>query len=191
MKHVMIGFLSILLIFSFSFGVDLKKKNSDSMHLKFDSFDNMDLDIEDGTVIMRYNHDNYRQVEITSDYELYVEGKHIKTSDKEKVLLKEFHDKMYDLIEEAQVIGMKGAKIGVKGAKVGLNALVGVIRLISPDYDSEDLERDMEEETEKLEKEAEVLEEQAEELEETAAELEELHEILIRTFPEIERARNR
>ena len=114
-------------------------------------------------------------VEITEEYELYVDDEFIKLTEYQQELTESYYEMVMQILDDARHIGLKGAKMGVSGAKIGLMAVVGVVKLLSPDYDEEDLERELEEEAEKLEAEAEVLEEEAELIEEIAAELEEVH----------------
>jgi len=73
----------------------------------------------------------------------------------------------------------------MQGAKIGLKAVVGVVRLISLDYDTDDLERDLDRETDKIEEKVERLEEKAEDLEDLADELEELRVRMRREIREL------
>ena len=57
----------------------------------------------------------------------------------------------------AKMLGIEGAKIGAGGVKLGFTAIAKVVKLLSDEYDTDDLEEDLEREAEKLEKKAERL----------------------------------
>jgi len=180
----------ILVILIFTIGSAMAFDERD--HRKYITLDdgclmnNFDLDIDDGTIIIN-SHGRYSDVvEITDEYELYINDRHIKTDAEQKALLGEFHSKTMDLIEEAKVIGLEGAEIGLKGAKLGMHAVGGVFRLLLPDFDTDDLEDELEREAEKLEAQAEELEIQAEELEDIAEDLEDLADELVQKIPELD-----
>ena len=148
--------------------------------------DNMEIELDDGTVIITRHSFHSDVIEITEDYELYINDRHIETNEKQKDLLGKFYTQSVILVEEAEEVGLKGAKIGAKGARLGVKAVGGVLRLLSTEYDVEDLEEEMELQAEELEKEADALEEQAEELEDIADELEELADEMVQNIPELE-----
>ncbi len=149
-------------------------------------FENVRVQIDDGSVILINQDDDDERVEFTKDYDLLINGDYIKLNHKQQKLVKEFHSLSFDLIDEAKNIGLEGAKVGISGAALGLVAVSNVFKLLSPDYDSEDFEREMEEQAEKLEKKAEKLEEKAEELEEIADELDEIRDDLQKITPELQ-----
>lgn len=150
------------------------------------SYGSYEVDVEDGTVIITLNDRDADVVEITPDYELFINGERIKTNDEQKKLLGKFHSKTLVLVEQSKAIGIEGAKIGVKGAGLGLKALGGVFRLMDDDFDSDDLERELEKEAAKLEANAADLEIQAEELEDIADELEDIADELSQSIPELD-----
>lgn len=155
---------------------DFKKKY---MHC----IQNADIDIEKESIIIK--NDDY-EVEITSDYELYVNGKCVKTNADQKELVKEYHDLIFEIIDRAKEVGKEGAKLGIHGAKIGLQAIVGVFKLLRDDYDTDDLEEELELKSDELNEKAEELEKEAEKLEYLASDLEDLHEALIEEIPELE-----
>ena len=129
------------------------------------------------------------EVEITEDYELYIDGKKTRLSRDEKEMVREYYHLADDIIETAHRIGWEGAKVGVQGAAIGLKAIVNVVKLISPNYTTEDLEEDMDREAEKIEAKAEVLEERAEVIDEIAEDLEDLHIEMKREIRELRNLR--
>jgi len=148
---------------------------------------NVDIKTDHGSIYLT-NHDNDDfSVEITDEYDLYIDGDKIKTDDQQKELLKDCYILTYEISTDARSIGFEGMKIGIKGLKLGIRAIGGVIRLLSPSYDSDDLERDMEYEANKLEKEAESIEDKADLLEEKAKELEIIAETLCEEIPELQK----
>lgn len=152
--------------------------------------DHVNIDYHRGSVFITPEYDDEEgEVEITREYDLFVNGKRIRLNDAQQDLVADYHELVLDIYREAVDIGWEGAKIGVKGAALGLKAVVGVVRLLSPDYDEEDLERDLEREAEKIEKEAEELEEFAGEIEEMAEDLETTHEQMRREIKALNKLR--
>jgi hypothetical protein len=177
MRKIIVISIALIFMFSTAFAVGGKHhKRSSSIKGSWCVMDHMDVDIDKGTIIL--SHRDYKEpvVEITEEYELYINGRHIKTNDHQKELLEEYYETMLELIESAKAIGLKGARIGIDGAKLGLGALGSLFKLISPDYDMEDFEREIEAEAEEIEAKAELLEEEAEELEILADDLEDIYE---------------
>lgn len=148
--------------------------------------DGVSIDVDDGTLIITYKDGGYSRIEITEDYELYVNGRLVKTDREQKELIEDYYDQAIEIIEYAKEIGFEGAEIGIEGAKIGLKAVKGVFKLLLANYDTDDLERDMEREAAKLEARAEKLEEKADELEDMADELEERQEELADHIPELD-----
>jgi len=137
------------------------------------SSDNINIDLEGGSVIV-VNREKHDEVEITGDYELYVNDEYIETDPQQKQLLQEFHTQVMDIKDEAIEVGIEGAKIGLEGAKVGLQAIGGVVKMIFTEYDDDDLDRDLERKTEIIEAKAELLEDRAEDIEDMADDLEDM-----------------
>ena len=174
----------IVLLFSF-FCVNASGVDSDK-HSKFSFFEDIELEIDDdGTIILTDKDYGDGTVEITRNYELYVNGERIETSDRQKEMLEEYYENINRLIVYAKRIGIEGAKIGVEGAKVGAKAIVGVLKMIFTDYDEDDLEDDIEDDAEEIEEMAEKLEKEADGLELLADDLEDLHHDLKDEFPEL------
>lgn len=147
--------------------------------------DNVSVEIEDGTLIFTHDNDD-ETVEITEEYELIVNGRSVHLDAEQRRLVREYYDSFESLIEEAKEIGLQGAKIGVQGAKLGLVAVVGVLKLLSPDYDESDLEADLEIKGEKIERVAAKLEKRANRLEHRAKKLERQHERLREEIEELD-----
>jgi hypothetical protein len=144
--------------------------------------DEVDVKIDDGTVIIR-NRDTDETIEITERYELFIDGRRIRTDARQRELIGEYHDGMIDLTEDAVRLGAEAVTIGAGGVKLGFKAVAKTVRLLRSDYDRRDLERDMERSARKLEARARRLERKAERLEERAEELKKLHEELRERVP--------
>ena len=149
--------------------------------------DNIDIDIKNGTLVLVNKQDEDEIVEITEDYILYVNGKHISTDYRQNMLIKDYYDQFMDIIDCAKEVGWEGARVGLEGAKVGLKATVGLLKVIFTRYKTEDLEEYLEEETEELEEKADELKEKAQEIEEMAEEFKELHHELKENIPELQK----
>ncbi|MEW5924217.1 MAG: hypothetical protein AB1746_09535 [Candidatus Zixiibacteriota bacterium] len=191
MRYFALTLFLMIFLFGSAMGYDEHKSKyskikDDCVTYDYHSYGSYEVDVEDGTVIITLNDRDADVVEITEDYELFINGDRIKTNDEQKKLLGKFHAKTLVLVEQSKVIGLEGAKIGAKGAGLGLKALGGVFRLLDDEYDTKDLERDLEREAAKLEADAEELELQAEEIEDMADELEEIADDLARSIPELD-----
>jgi len=182
-----------MLVVFFSLCSTISAHNDDDCCHSFgdlNCIDHVSIDYHRGSVFINPKYDDEEgEVEITRDYELYVNGKKVELNDEQQDWVMDYHELVRDIYREAMDIGWEGAKIGVKGAALGLKAVVGVVRLLSPDYDEEDLERDLEYEAEKIEIEAEELEEFAEEIEEMAEDLEYTHKLMRREIKQLDRLR--
>ncbi len=143
------------------------------------------FDMDDGVLVIE-DDESGDIVEINEEYELYINGRKIKTSPAGDKLLKEFYVGYEELMDEAKAIGLEGAKIGIEGARIGLKAIGGVFKVIFTSYDGEDLERDMERAAEKIEAKAERLEDRAEEIEDMAHDLEDIGFDLCEEIPELD-----
>ncbi|UCC45082.1 MAG: hypothetical protein JSU65_03955, partial [Candidatus Zixiibacteriota bacterium] len=130
-----------------------------------------DFDFVDGSLIIEHDNRRFETVEITEDYELYVNGKHVETTEEQKLLLADFYHGVEELVDEAMLLGKDGVKVGLAGAKLGIGVLGKLFKMLFTSYDSDDLERDVEREAAKIEAKAAVLEERAEEIEDRADEL--------------------
>lgn len=148
------------------------------------SYDNrVAISIQHGDVLI-YDKDNEDEcVEITAENKLYVRDKLVKTNEKQQDLTREYRRMAISINREAGRIGMEGAKIGLDGAKIGITAVVGVFKLLLPDYSSDDLDRDMNKASESIEAKAELIEKRAEALEDTAKDLERLQKDMKKEIP--------
>jgi len=176
-------FVFIILAVCFNAKADLCDTN------KFDSDlfrgDNISIDYDDDTIIFEcYDEDG--MVEITEDYKLFIDGDEIDLDRKERKLVKKYYENFKDMIELAKEIGIKGAKVGAKGAKLGLYATARVVKLLSEDYDADDMERDIERKAKRIEREAEKLEELSDELEDIADDFENAHRKLRRNIDKLD-----
>jgi hypothetical protein len=147
--------------------------------------DRVAISIRHGDVLIYEKDNDEEAVEITAENRLYVRDKLVKTDEKQQALTREYRDRALDIRHEAGRIGIEGAKIGVDGAKIGIKAVVGVFKLMLPDYNSDDLDRDMNEESDKIEAKADVIEKRAKALEETAKDLERLQREMKEAIPEL------
>jgi hypothetical protein len=162
-------------------GISLNNFHLDNGH----HLNNIDIDVDDGIIILE-GHGGYDGViEINENHELFVNGQIVRLDDDQKELIADFYDNFMFVIDEAKVIGLKGAGIGLEGAKLGFSAIGCLFKMLSADYDEEDMEREMEARAELLEEKAELLEEHAEVLEEAAEELEDIFFIMEEEIPEI------
>lgn len=148
-------------------------------------YENVEVDFENGTIVLTCKYDDSEFVEITEDHDLYVNGRQVKLDRSQRRLVADYYERFTIVIEYAKEIGFEGAKIGIKGTKVGLRALVGVMKVLLSDYESDELEEDLEEEAEDLEELAADLEDKAEDLEHQAESLEDLHHEMRDEIPEI------
>jgi len=179
----------LVLLFSLQTVEARHKSIIDDHHIQ--CLKNVDIDVEGRVVVIR-NKGRSRDrdcIEITEDNELYVNGRLVRTRRIEARLTRDYYQKVMDIWDEARRIGLRGAEVGMEGARIGLKAVAGLVRLLDPDYTSEDLERELERETRRLERKAESLEEDAEDLEDMADDLERLHYKMRRTIPEIKELR--
>ena len=143
------------------------------------------VEFEDGTIILECN-DNDDVVEITGDYELYINGDKVNLDGGQRELVEDYYESLDEIIETAKELGIEGARIGAKGAELGLKAVAGAFKLILDDYDSDDLERDMERHARRIEAQAEKLERKGEKLEDMADRFERTHKKMRRRIPELD-----
>jgi hypothetical protein len=146
--------------------------------------DDIHVSIDDGSVILTHEYED-DEIEITDDYELYINGHMIKTDSRQRELVREYHTLVYRIKDCAVEIGLKGAKIGVEGARIALQAIGGVLKMLFTAYDEDDLDRDMEEATREIEYKAELLEDEAEEIEDMAEDIEDVWYDMQEEIPEI------
>ena len=192
--HKSIAFIVVLsLLCTASPVVQAKKikhhhKNDHSAKIGFDgvTLDNINIDFED-SILKVTNTDENTSFKIDEKYELYINGELISTTPEQKQLTKEMYTSIDMIIEEAKDIGWDGAKIGAEGAKLGLQAILCVFKLISPNYDSDDLESEINAKAKNLEKKAEKIEIRADHIEDMARDLETLTDVMREKIPELKR----
>lgn len=146
------------------------------------------LKIDDGTVIIKQ--DNGRDedvVEITEDYELFINDREVRLTPEQRRYVKDFHGQVFDIIDEGKALGLEGAKLGLGGVEVAFTALAGVVKMIGPDYDEDDLEREVEAKADILEAKADILEERADAIEDMADDLEDIFYDMEDAIPELEK----
>jgi hypothetical protein len=149
------------------------------------SLDHVDLDFEGKTIVLTYHDHRDARVEITEDYELYVNGVLVVTDEDQRKLVSECYLLTMEIVAEAGLLGIKGAQIGVEGACLGIKGLGGVLKMLFTSYDDRDFERDMERAARELERKAERLERRAEDIEQAAERLEFVYSRMEREIPEL------
>jgi hypothetical protein len=182
---------SILIMFTVAFLVCAPVTFAESHHHSIGpmtgqlwSMDDIRVNIDGGSVILTNEYEDGK-IKITEDYELYVDGHLVKTNSRQKNLITEFHDGVFEVKDRAIKIGIKGAKIGVEGAGLGVKAVAGILKMIFTDYDEDDLDRDMEKAAQKIELKADGLEEEAQEIEDLVDHLEDMFYDMDEDIPEI------
>lgn len=165
---------------------DREKRKPHSLQPGFSIGENSKLSFRNESVFITHRHCDDDVVEITSDGILYVNERIVRTDDDQQERIREYYQLAEAVFHDAIRIGAEGAHVGLHGAKLGIQATAGVFRLLLPDYDSEDFERDMEREKSKLETKAKELEEKADQIERDVDCLESLHQELKKSIPELE-----
>lgn len=147
------------------------------------------VDFEDDRLIIEKDGRREGRLEITREYDLFVNGRKIDLDEDQQYLVTDFYDLTQDITDEAVRLGKEGIRIGVDGASLGLKAVCKIFKLLSADYDTEDFEREIEYEARKIEKKAERLEKKAKRIERMAEELEDLAYEMDEEIPEIRELR--
>lgn len=163
-----------------------RDRNRDHISWCNERSDHTSIDMKHGSVMIK--HSGRREtstVEITRDYELYIDDELVKTDKAQTELLKDYHGQLSDIHGQAKEIGWEGARIGVEGAKIGLLAGLGVLKMLFTDYSEDDLEYDVDLAAEKIEAHAEELEEKAEEIEDMVDDLDDITDDLRAAIPEL------
>lgn len=151
------------------------------------------IEVEDD-VYMYEKHDDIiiehedfdEEVVISSKGELFIDGDKIRTSRKERDLLKEYHELATATLNEAEDLAEAGVKIGLKGTELGIKAAAGVFKILLPNYTAEDYEKDVEAAAEKVEEKAEKLEKKADAMEEMVKHIEDIHKELRHRVDELD-----
>ncbi len=147
------------------------------------TFRNKSIDFEDGTLTIEHEDEDWI-VEITDEYDLYVNGERVRVDREQKKLLRRYYRDYEDIEEMAGEIGADAAKIGVAGAKMGVAAVACVAKIFLEDYDC-DVDIDIEIDEDEIEKMAEKLQKKAEKIEDKADDLEKTHRKLRKSIPEL------
>ncbi len=185
MKVIAVYVLAGLLIFAGASSADcVYQVHGVSVH-NGGAFEDMSFDLEDGSIIMTRSGRRVETVEVTENYELYVNGDRVKLDTDQQKLVQEFYYQGMEIVEYAKELGWEGARIGVSGAKLGLKAVGNVFRLLFTGYDTDDFEREMERAAAKIEARAERLEEKAEKVEDMVEDLEDTAWEMDRKIPEL------
>jgi hypothetical protein len=171
--------LALSVIFSMDAGSHRRCRDYDD-----GTFRNKHIDLEDGTLVIEHDDEDWI-VEITEDYELYVNGDRVKTDREQRKLLRSYYRDYEEIEEFAEEIGKEGAKIGLAGAKLGANAAICAAKLLLDDYDSDDMELEIEIDKEALEKMVKKIEKKADKIEDMADDFEKKHRKLRRSIPEL------
>ena len=186
MKVIAVYVLAGLMIFTGSSIADRHHDIHYAHSYDKDVCEGMSFDLDDGSIIITLtDRRSVEIVEITEDYQLYINDEQIELNADQQKLVQEFHIKGMEIVEYAKELGWEGAKIGVSGAKLGLKAVGNVFKLMFTSYDTDDFEREMEREAAKIEARAERLEEKAEKVEDMADDLEEIAWDMEREIPEL------
>jgi len=157
-------------------------------HDEFFRSDDVEVSLDDGSITFT-EEETDETVRITEEYELIVDGRTVHLDHNQQRLVEKYYDRFSDLTEDAIELGKDAAKIGVDGAKLGVHALIGALKLLSSDYDSDDLEVDLDLKGDKIERMAERIEKRGARLEKKAESLKRLHGQLrheIRELDELE-----
>ena len=78
MKKILIFSLLVIVMFSTAFAAGGKHHKSSHFFGTNCTMDNVDIDMDDGTLVMTHRDYDEPIVEITEDHELYINGKKIK-----------------------------------------------------------------------------------------------------------------
>ncbi|MGD1048410.1 MAG: DUF2884 family protein [Candidatus Krumholzibacteriaceae bacterium] len=139
--------------------------------------EDVSVELEGGSILYSHAH-NESTVEITQAHELIVDGRAVRLNRTQQRLVEDYYDTFQSIVDQGKEIGIEAAKVGAEGARLGLAAAAGALKLLSSDYDSDDLDRDMGCKKARLEHKAERLEERAARLKRDAHDLRDMHEQL-------------
>jgi hypothetical protein len=146
--------------------------------------DDVNVSIDNGCITFT-DEESCESVQITDDYNLVVNERIVHLDRHQQRLVETYHSRFSSLTDDAIELAKDAVKIGLDGAKLGAFAVLGVLRLLSSDYDSDDLEADLGHKGSKIEQKAERLERRGERLEKRAQSLERLHRELRKSIREL------
>ena len=191
MKNVVIALMLLIFIASPTIARDHDDdcggRNISISSLKEWHINDIDFEIDDGSIYVSHDDPLFESVEINEEYELFVNDERVELNAEQQELVTAYYELTFAIIGRAKEIGWEGVKIGLSGAKLALKAVGGVVKMFLTSYDEDDLERDMDREADKLEARAERLEKKADQIEEWAEDLEMVAEQMVETIPEIEK----
>jgi len=156
----------IFFLLQFGFSDDGTKQVFD--HVEMNINRNNYVLFEDNSLIVCDRYTDEYLAEITEDFELYVRGKEVEVSNRQRDLLEQYYMAQYNLFSSRNIIGTKGIEIGMQSAGLAIKAVGGAFVLIASGFDEqagEEFEDEMEYESEKIEQKADELEREAEEFE--------------------------
>ena len=107
MKYLTIFLLALLMIAPAAFARNRHIHYSYDHHSNF--LDGVDLDIQRSTIVLTNDEYDDDIVEITRDYELYVNDQRVDLDPKEAELVQEFYDRTFELVDSAKEVGLEGA----------------------------------------------------------------------------------
>jgi hypothetical protein len=145
------------------------------------------FDVDDGSLFIRPDYHSDEQVEIDSEYRLYVNGNRVRLSGSQQGLVRNYYNTYNELMYSAARLGKKAAKIGVMGAKLGITAAAGVLKVLFTEDEMEDLEDDLAVESEEIESYSSKLEEEAGEIEDLAERFKSDHRNMKNSIPALDR----
>lgn len=163
-------------------GDDLK------IHYGFDglTIKNINIDYNEDQDLTVKNLDENNSFTITSGYQLFVNDQLIETNPEQQKLVEQLYLSMEDIKDEAKEIGWSGVAIGAEGAKLGLRAVLKFFKLLSPNYDMDDLEEEIDQEAKRIERKADLIEDRADGLEDMARDLEKLCKKMKKEIPALQ-----
>lgn len=181
-KRMSLIALALILCVAFTAGAQAHKgcRHDDNWDFKHKS-----IDFDDGTLTIEHEDEDWI-VEITDEYDLYVDGERVKVNREQKKLLRRYYRDYEDIEEMAAEIGADAAKIGVAGAKLGVAAVACVAKAFLEDYDCDvDIDIDIDIDEDEIEKMADKLQKKADKIEDKADDLEKTHRKLRKSIPEL------
>ncbi len=149
-------------------------------------FDDIKFDMDGGSLLIRPDYSSDEQVEIDSEYRLFVNGNRVRLSGSQHSLVRNYYNTYNELIYSATRLGKKAAKIGVMGAKLGIKAAAGVLKALFTEDELEDLEDDLADDSEEIESFSSELEEEAEEIEDLADRFKSDHRNMKNSIPALD-----
>jgi len=175
--------VSTMALFVAGYGVLAAGDHNGGHHIEMRGFfrpqlvydENVKVYLRNGTVYILDGDFDENRLKITRDNRLYVDDTYVTTDTVGQRLTHEYHDLVFQIMRDTKKIGIEGAKMGLRGAGIGAKAVVGVMRMLLPNYDSHDFERDMDAAAAKLEARAKGLEEKGALIDEKIERLKETH----------------